>query len=165
MLISDRHQRRYLAHHAKTCSTGRANQWERQVKEIYDKSQAKSVLDYGCGNARALSRYSGLPVRDYDPGVEGLGMAKEADLVVSIHMLEHVEPECVDEVIWHIEALANKAILIVVSCQPSTKLLPDGTPWHTFVRDADWWAERLARYEPYPPMKPDGAEYAAVMFK
>lgn len=165
MLISERHKWRYLEYHKHTCSTGRASPWEPQVREIYNKVGAKSILDYGCGKARALSRYSGLPVRDYDPGITGLGIPREADLVVSIHMLEHVEPECIDAVIWDIEELANKAILMVVSCQPSTKLLPDGTPWHTFVRDVDWWAERLARYEPYPPMKLNGAEYAAVMIK
>jgi hypothetical protein len=87
-----------------------------------------------------------------------------ADLVVSIHALEHVEPEYVDAVIEHMQHLALKALFIVVSCEPSTKLLPDGSAWHSFVRSAEWWKEKLSAFASQPViMDRQGAEYAAVL--
>jgi hypothetical protein len=94
------------------------------------------------------------------------GEPSPADLVVSIHALEHVEPEYVDLVIEHMKGLATKALFIVVSCEPSTKLLPNGGPWHSFVRSADWWREKLESFDSQPViMDRPGAEYAALLLK
>jgi hypothetical protein len=54
-------------------------------------------------------------------------------------------------------------VFIVVSCVPSTKTLPDGSPWHCFVKDAKWWANRLSDFQPQPILKDRaGAEFAAL---
>jgi hypothetical protein len=51
----------------------------------------------------------------------------------------------------------------VISCEASSKILPDGTPWHTCVRPAEWWRRKLAGFEPQAPLndKP-GAEVALL---
>lgn len=162
MLISDAHRQRYLEYYASRQIESRPSIWLPTVEEWATRLGARTILDYGCGAARGISRFSKFAVHDYDPGVEGCSDNPEpADLVISMHALEHVEPAYVDPVIAHMVGLARKALLIVVSCTSSTKVLLDGTPWHIFVRDAEWWAAKLQGFDPQPVQRP-GAEYAAI---
>lgn len=167
MHISPKHQRLYQDYYAARSITKQPSRWLRRVEAMAKQVGAKTILDYGCGAGCGISAFSGYPVTDYDPGVpECAADPRNADLVVSIHALEHVEPEHLDGVISHMTELADKALFIVVSCEPSTKVLPDGSPWHSFVRDAAWWRHKLSAFDPQPAMMDrPGAEYAAFLLK
>jgi hypothetical protein len=114
-----------------------------QIEALCVERDYDSVIDYGCGNARQFSTFLPLEleVYDYDPGMPGCEeRPPRADVVVCNHMLEHVENE--DQamaVIEDIKALTKHFAYIAVSLEESTKLLPDGTPWHTLVRPRVWW--------------------------
>lgn len=164
-LISDRHRelyRHYYERHQLQIYP-RPNHWLPRIEQIAVVLNAQSVLDYGCGAARGLSPYCSVPVVDYDPGVPGCdALPRPCDLVVSIHMLEHVEPEKLGAVLDHMRSLALKAWLVVVSLEASTKVLPDGSPWHSLVREADWWRDRLPGFTPVPTLKSPDKEFAAL---
>jgi hypothetical protein len=164
---SEQHRLLYQHHYGlQTPSRPRPNAWLPQIETLAEALGARDILDYGCGSARGISRFSKYPVQDYDPGVPGCDSPPtQADLVVSIHALEHVEPGTVDAVLLHMESLARKAILLVVSCEDSTKVLPDGSPWHSFVKPEMWWLKYLSGsgYLPLQPINPKpGAEFAAI---
>lgn len=162
-MISERHRRLYLDYHAARAFPLQRNGWLDRIEELAAALGAQSVIDYGCGAARGISQFCRYPVVDYDPGVAGCeGIPAPADLVVSIHALEYVEAAYIDRVLEHLLSLARKAVFLVVSCEPSTKLLPDGSPWHCFVRSAQWWQQRLYDFVPVPTLKTAGAEYAAL---
>jgi 2-polyprenyl-3-methyl-5-hydroxy-6-metoxy-1,4-benzoquinol methylase len=111
----------------------------------------------------SLSRYSKLPIVNYDPAVAAYSALPErVDLVVCLHVLEHVEAGCVDYVLEHLKSLARKALFIAVSTEQSTKTLPDGSPWHSFVRDAKWWREKLVGFVEQPAMD-SRKEYVALL--
>jgi hypothetical protein len=101
-------------------------------------------------------------VADYDPGVPGIDAPPSpADLVVSIHALEHVERDRLPAVIRHMESLAVRGLLVVVSLEPSTKLLPDGSPWHSIVEPREWWRrEHFLAYDVVPTIKSAEKEFA-----
>jgi hypothetical protein len=140
----------------------RPNSWLERIEAIADEVGARSLIDYGCGTSRGVSRFSRLQVSDYDPGVPGCEtIPARVDMVVSVHALEHVEPEHVDAVIAHIRSLARAAALLVISCDPSTKVLPDGSPWHSLVRDPDWWRDRLCGWAELQTSRPQ-REFAAM---
>ena len=164
MRISHKHAERYRAYYAARPVVSLPSRWVDRVGELADRLGAHTVLDYGCGPGRGISRFLARPVRDYDPGVEGLDAApKPADLVICVHTLEHVEPESFEEVLAHLKRLARRALFVVVSCEPSTKMLPDGTPWHTLVHDVLWWRVTLGTdFVEQPCLKKPGAEYAAL---
>lgn len=165
-LISDRHRDLYRRYYDTNVAESRPSAWLPRIESLANAYEFSSVIDYGCGAARGVSRYSRLSVADYDPAVPGCEAIPEpADLVVSVHALEHVEPESVDEVIDHMQGLALRALLIVVSCEGSTKVLPDGSPWHCFVRPWDYWLGRLHDFRPVASIKGNGKEFAAVRFK
>jgi hypothetical protein len=163
-LISQRHRQLYRDYYAARSIARQPSRWLPRVEAMAKQVGAHTILDYGCGAGRGISTFSKYSVADYDPGVPGCtAEPSPADLVVSIHALEHVEPEYVDAVIEHMAALARKALFIVVSCEPSTKLLPNGSAWHSFVRSAGWWREKLSAFDPQPViMDRAGAEYAAL---
>jgi hypothetical protein len=163
MLISARHASSYQAYYQSREIIGKPNAWIPRIEEIAARIGARDVLDYGCGSPPRISPYTKLRVSDYDPGVIGLDARPDpADLVVCIAALEHVEPETVDDVISDIESLARKAVFIVVGCTESSKVLPDGSAWHSFVRSPDWWRERLSEYAPQPIIRQPGTEYVAL---
>lgn len=114
------------------------------------------VLDYGSGPAEALRHHLPWTVRSYDPGVPHLAAPPEpADFVACVHALEHVEPECVTTVLTHIRSLALVGTWLAISLEPSTKLLPDGSPWHSVVWSKEQWlAELLAIFPGFQERAP-----------
>lgn len=168
MLASRNHvdlYRRYYEEHA----VARApSLWLPEVERIARSVGARTVVDYGCGAARGLSFSKELSVTDYDPALPGLELPPSMashDMVASVHMLEHVEPDALIGVVKHMEAVATKAVLAVVSLRASTKTLPDGSPWHSIVKTRTWWLTTLGRgYVELEAMEPD-REVAALWVK
>ncbi len=107
---------------------------------------AKTILDYGCGKS-TLKRCLTMPLREYDPAIPGKDSPPmPADVVVCTDVLEHVEPECLEDVIKDIHRLSMKAAYIVVHTTPAQKVLADGRNAHLIQEKEDWWAERLKPY-------------------
>ena len=141
-MISEAHRDLYRRHYENCEIRSRPHSWQGEVEAIAVGLGCGSVLDYGCGPAHALSAFSGLSVTDYDPAVSGVDERPEQhQLVVCNHVLEHVEPSRVLDVLQDLKALATKALYLAVSCEPSTKKLPDGTPWHSTVKSPEEWLE------------------------
>jgi len=102
----------------------------------------EDILDYGCGKAKLKVR-----CRRYDPAVpEYSKLPSPADLVVCTDVLEHVEPEFLDNVLYHIKSLTKKKAYFTISCNPAKKTLPDGRNAHLIVRIPKWWEIRLSEF-------------------
>lgn len=148
MLMRHQHRLRYRQYYAARALPipDKPHAWQRYVDELMFAADTAgwTVLDYGCGPQAALSHFAWYPVTNYDPGTSAYArLPHSADLVVCWHVLEHVEPDCLAHVLRHLRKLARQALLVAVSCQSSTKVLLDGTPWHTIVEHPDWWAQTL----------------------
>ena len=106
-----------------------------------------SVLDFGAGQ-RSLEQYVSAHAVDvnvkwanYDPGIPGIDTLPEGnfDLIISSDVMEHVEPEMVDEVIRWQKQHANKALFHYIACEECGLTLPDGRNAHLTVREPQWW--------------------------
>lgn len=114
---------------------------------------AKSLLDYGCGKATlaaALSERAAeiapLTMVNYDPAMPEYSDAPEpCDMVVCSDVLEHVEPECLNDVLTDLRRLARKAALLVISTRPSGKFLPDGRNAHLIIQPVSWWMPKFRK--------------------
>ena len=130
-------------------SEGRA--WAKPVLSLAKAVGAVDVLDYGCGKQSLAARLasSGLQIRGYDPAVPGLdGRPEPADVVVCTDVLEHVEPQFVDNVLDELARCTRRAALVTVATQPAVKTLADGRNAHLTVQPLAWWRERFAaRFE------------------
>lgn len=114
------------------------------ISEIATDLNCKVILDYGAGKCGLSKSCPHWRIDNYDPGIPGLDSDPyPADLVVSRCVLEHVEPELIDDVLDHMALLTQKAALIVVSCFQSNLKLPDGRPVHLIVEPMEWWLKKL----------------------
>lgn len=148
---------------------GSGHKWAARVIELAAEVGARTVLDYGCGKCtlrkEVFKRGVWLHIDEYDPGIPALSaMPRPADLVVCTDVLEHVEPECLDDVVTHLLSLATRALLIAVACRPGKRPMEDGSMEHRIVQPRDWWALRLARYAEFTEVEAlREREYAVVL--
>jgi hypothetical protein len=111
-----------------------------------------SVLDFGCGQGEVIQELSRLhPTINfvgYDPGVTDFEKIPEypSDLLISMDVLEHIEPELLDTNLKLINGLFTKKAFLIVACYPAGKLLPNGNNAHLIVQDDTWWEEKFAQH-------------------
>jgi hypothetical protein len=106
---------------------------------------SRDILDYGCGQ-RTLERTLGFEIRNYDPCIPGLDAPPQpADVVVCTDVLEHVEPDCLEDVLDDLQRLTRKVALLVIANRPAKKVLPDGRNAHLIQQPSSWWRPRLER--------------------
>jgi len=111
---------------------------------MIDLMEIEHLLDYGAG--RNLSLKENLnPERDftyqaYDPGVpEYADDPIPAEMVVCIDVLEHIELECLEDVLDHLEELTERVLFATVHTGPAGKILPDGRNAHLIQQPPEWW--------------------------
>ncbi len=150
MLITDHYREQNRILHDEALFYG-FHGWRRarKVTKLVRQYGAECVLDYGCGKRtlwRACRRRLDGKVRwqNYDPCIEGLDAAPSpADLVICCDVLEHVEPDCLDEVLDDLRRLSKKAVLLAVATGPGNRTLPDGRNTHLIIESAEWWLPRI----------------------
>lgn len=127
---------------------GKGHKWAPAVRDLVAEYDARSVLDYGCGQGAlklALSDLTGVArVDEWDPAVAGKEMWPGfTDLIVCTDVLEHIEPDKLSTVLAHIKVLARKAVFVVIATRPSNKIMADGRNAHLILEDDAWWAARM----------------------
>jgi hypothetical protein len=106
---------------------------------------AETALDYGSGQGTLKDAIS-LPVQEYDPGIPGKDvLPKPADLIVCTDVLEHIEPDKVDNVLRHLRSLSRKGLFAVIALTPAKQILSDGRNAHLSLYSAPWWTDRVSR--------------------
>lgn len=118
------------------------------VSSLIDGTGAKTILDYGCGSmqnlAKVLKPSHDVEYMGYDPAVEEFKDNKEpADLVVCIDVLEHIEPDLLDNVLDDLMMLTDKWAFFTVHTGPAVKVLSDGRNAHLIQKPASWWLPKF----------------------
>ena len=115
------------------------------ILDIAKKMNTRSILDYGCGKA-GLQKGIPFPITNYDPCMPEYAKRPEGkyDIVVCTDVLEHIEHECLIEVVADLAALTEQVLFLNVATRPAGKFLPDGRNAHLIQESASWWLrERL----------------------
>ena len=125
--------------------------WALVVKAFAQSINAQTILDYGCGRGTLKKALVGWDVREYDPGIVGKDeLPAPADLVVATDVLEHIEPELLDNVLEHIRSLAKIGIFFNIATSAAKEILPDGRNAHLIIKPPMWWHDRLSRAKLWP---------------
>ncbi len=149
MLITSEYQKLQTEFHQQRADYGVSGaKWSEHVLRIAGKLQTRDILDYGCGK-QTLQKNIPFPIKQYDPCMIGFTDAPvPADIVVCGDVLEHIEPECLDDVLDDLKRLTLRAILLTVATRPAAKFLPDGRNAHLIQESSQWWLPKiLARFE------------------
>jgi len=116
------------------------------VLKLCNKLQTKDVLDYGCGKC-TLANTIPFIIKKYDPAIRAFHEEPDpADIVAVTDVLEHIEPDLLDNVLEHIKSKTKIAAYMSVSVIPAQKHLPDGRNAHLTVENGEWWFEKLSKY-------------------
>jgi hypothetical protein len=115
---------------------------------MVDVMEIDRLLDYGCGHNRSLMETfkpeRACKVQCYDPGVpEYSELPKPSQMVVCIDVLEHIEPELIDNVLDHLEHLTEQILFATVHTGPAGKVLSDGRNAHLIQEPAEWWLPKF----------------------
>ncbi|MCW2411677.1 MULTISPECIES: class I SAM-dependent methyltransferase [unclassified Sphingobium] len=144
MLISESYRELNKDVHAGGRYGQNGDKWLDQVEDLIQRYLPASILDYGCGQG-ALGKALERPIFEYDPAIEGKDtLPKPADLVICTDVIEHIEPELIDEVLAHLHSLTKKAIFIVIATRAANKILADGRNAHLIVEPWPWWEKKIA---------------------
>lgn len=133
------------------------------VLKLSEALNTRSILDYGCGKGTLAASLS-FPIWEYDPAVPGKdSVPRAADLVVCLDVLEHVEPEMLDNVLGDLVRCSNKMLFAIIDTGPADKDLPDGRNAHLIQQNKDWWQERLGKFFKIGAILQTGPELHCVL--
>lgn len=111
----------------------------------------QTILDYGCANGKFkvyMNKHKPqYTIYEYDPGIRGKDSNPlPADFIVCCDVMEHVEPEYLDNVLKHLRGLTLKGGYFNISTKKAITILSDGTNAHKIVQDGEWWIEKFKEY-------------------
>lgn len=121
-----------------------------RVNGIITDYSPDTILDYGCGKGALAkkireARPGPLPaIALYDPGIPEICDKKtSADMVICTDVLEHIEPELLENVIVDIGNLTKRIAYFVIFSGDCGHKLPDGRPCHLIQMPPAWWEAKL----------------------
>ncbi|MGQ0545927.1 MAG: hypothetical protein ACT4P3_11440 [Betaproteobacteria bacterium] len=121
------------------------------VADLIRGTKVASVSDYGAGKKNLLKGLANAGIvlpeyYPYDPAFPEYGPPKPADLVCCIDVLEHIEPELIDNVVAELASLTTRLGFFTIHMGPAAKVLADGRNAHLIQKPSSWWLEKLVRH-------------------
>lgn len=147
MLITSDYVNQNRALHESTDYGQSGHRWAGVVEGIVNQFHISTILDYGAGQCtleQSLMSLHDVTVISYDPAIQAISTPPpQCELLTCTDVLEHVEPECIDDVIGDLSRLATKYLFLVIPTGPAGKFLPDGRNAHLIQRPLYWWLKKL----------------------
>ena len=125
------------------------------IKSVSE-NNINSMLDYGTGKGALVDHLKKTLgekylIDGYDPAVDAWSKKPERryNLVTCIDVLEHLEPNSIDNVLNEIKRITEGFCFLLIDLQPAVQYLQNGRNAHTLLAPYDWWAGKLSNYFPY----------------
>lgn len=120
------------------------------VAQICQIFKIRDITDFGAGLGRlgeALSHIHRLRVnyKPVDVAFPEDGVPEPAELVTAIEVLEHIEPEKVEETIKFLASLIRRFGYFTIATGPHGRVLEDGRDAHLVQEPTSWWLPRLCK--------------------
>lgn len=126
------------------------------VARVINTYQVDRLLDYGAGKGNLLKTLHSqkllqrsVKVQHYEPAVAEWAFEPDpTEMVACIDVLEHIEPELLDNVLDDLKRVTQRIGAFSVSTAPAMKTLPDGRNAHLIQEDERWWLPKfMERFE------------------
>lgn len=120
--------------------------------EEIEKLRPMTLLDYGCGKGTLIKELKQImpdtPMEGYDPFIPEFStlQVKPYDVVTCTDVLEHIEPEYLQDVLREISNCTYRVAYLVVALTPARQILPDGRNAHLIVQPVNWWHGQISRH-------------------
>jgi hypothetical protein len=123
-----------------------------EVERFIKNYQPSSLLDFGCSSGLLIEKiktnYPHITTIDgYDPAVDEFSILPKSpyDCLISNDVIEHIEPEFLENTLCIMDNLFQRYAWIVIACYPAKKLLPDGRNAHLTVESPNWWIDKIKK--------------------
>jgi hypothetical protein len=121
------------------------------VQQLLQQFGSRSLADYGAGKCNLKRKLDELGIKGfeyfpYDPAFPEYGEPTPADLVCCIDVLEHIEPDFLDNVLLDLKGIIRKHGFLTIHTGAAMKVLEDGRNAHLIQRPASWWLPILSRH-------------------
>ncbi len=138
------------------------------VKLVIEQRGFTSLSDYGAGKQnlnKTLVAEHGVQIayHPYDPAFPDYGQPMPADLVCCIDVLEHIEPELLDNVLDELASITVNTGLFSIHTGPAAKHLADGRNAHLIQRPSSWWLPRLCQRFEIEVLNPTAGGFFVVV--
>lgn len=140
MLISEEYKKLNEKFHETSKAYGTSGvRLAEYVLGVSKKVGTTDILDYGCGKG-TLAANLPFDIKQYDPCIPEHSTPPEpAKIVICSDVLEHIEPECLLDVLDDLARVTLESILMVIHNGPAKKSLPDGRNAHLIQENQDFW--------------------------
>jgi methyltransferase family protein len=149
VLISEEYRKLQQALHRNPEYGIASVKYARLVADVATAQGASELLDYGAGKGRlgeALKQLLPRPltIHHYDPAIaEWSARPAPCRLVACIDVLEHIEPEYLDNVLDELKRVVAGHGVFTVSTRPAKRILDDGRNAHLIQKPSSWWLPLL----------------------
>ena len=148
MLISEGYRKEQQILHETTDYGTASIEFAPMVTSIINSSKVTDILDYGCAGqklAKHIKPDHKVLVDCYDPAIPDLSESPEpcSGLVACIDVLEHIEPDLLDNVLDDLKRVTLNYGFFSIHCEPAVKILSDGRNAHLIQESYTWWMPKL----------------------
>jgi len=117
------------------------------VTQIIDAFEVTDLLDYGAGKGRLAKHITpnhAVSVSMYEPANTDWDATPEPhEMVTCLDVLEHIEPEYLDEVLDDLQRVTKRIGLFSIHTGPAKKVLSDGRNAHLIQEPIEWWLPKI----------------------
>lgn len=144
MLITEDYKKLTEELHLNNKDYGTSGQrWANQIIAFSKMVKSNDLLDYGCGKS-TLAQNLPFAIKQYDPCVPKHAAPPEpADIVVCTDVLEHIELDCIKDVLADIRRLTKQMVFLSIANGPAKKTLSDGRNAHLIQQNEIFWMAEL----------------------
>lgn len=148
MLISDGYLRLQQELHQNARYGAASMKFADRVRELIRQHEPATLLDYGAGKRLLRTAIAGVAITEYDPCVPELSDRPKGkfDLVCCLDVLEHIEPDCLYNVLSDIASLTGGIAFMTIHTGPAGKFMSDGRNAHLIQQPIEWWEARLNKH-------------------
>ena len=130
-------------------SFGKRAKMPRYLFDFIIDQNPQTILDFGCGKGRLIEtlkmQFPDKNITGYDPANAEFDCViddKVYDLIYSSDVLEHVEPEFIDQTLAYLST-KSKYIYHLIALSPAKLILADGRNAHLIQETPEWWKQKF----------------------
>jgi hypothetical protein len=118
-----------------------------RILQIIKSHNINSIIDYGAGKCSLSKQLKllgcKLNIISYEPTNPELTEKVPCDLVICLDVLEHVEPDLLDNVLDDICGLTKQLAFFTIPTAAAFAILPDGRNAHLIQENLNFWLKKF----------------------
>lgn len=147
-MISNEYKRLLQKEHQRA-SFGKRAKMPRYLFNFIHNHNPQTILDFGCGKGKLIEtlkiQFPDKNISGYDPANPVFDHSidnKVYDLIYSSDVLEHIEPEFIDQTLAYLST-KSKYVYHLIALSPAKLILADGRNAHLIQETPEWWRQKF----------------------